>query len=149
MSGMKGEVPWAPLLVALDANVRDALNQPLRREILRVLHSGDRPRTLGELTAEISAASVSAVNYHVQVLRRSGVVEGGGALLAAAGRHESYQSLVATNSEVLAVLRETEAWDRAKGERAIGRRPVGFLAGLRLPRSIRLGARRKRPGSQA
>jgi DNA-binding transcriptional ArsR family regulator len=50
---------------------KEALDHPVRREILRVLGSGERSWTVAELGAELPDLCLSQLTYHLQVLRRA------------------------------------------------------------------------------
>ena len=55
------------------SSVRKALAHPTRREIIRVLRSGDR--TAGELAGRFDAAP-STMSGHFSVLRNAGLIQG-------------------------------------------------------------------------
>jgi DNA-binding transcriptional ArsR family regulator len=91
----------------------DSLTSPLRRRILRRLH-----RT-GEATGAIEMAAdmgldLSRVNYHMTVLASRGATQEAG--LSAEGGGPLYESAVAEDPEILALLKVNEADD--EGENA-------------------------------
>jgi Helix-turn-helix domain len=107
----------------LEAEVQDALDHPVRREILRSLKDGDRPRTPVELAVRLAPFSIGQVNYHVQVLAGAGAVVGrdvspSGGLPVVSG--------VCDKPQVIAVLQATERGDQE-------RRQAALAAGLRVP----------------
>jgi DNA-binding transcriptional ArsR family regulator len=132
----------ADLAGPLDANLQDALDHPLRREILRSLNGKERPRSVAEIGAELSSRSLSEVNYHVQVLQRSGVVVSEGACLGPGDRHRAYRSAVAESTQALSVLRATQPWDRQRMRTLAEGRSSNLLTMFRVPRptrTLRLG----------
>lgn len=77
-------IRWRGGAEARRMDPREALNHPLRRQILRALIATDEPLGPPELVATLSTpgASVSAVSYHAKVLESAGAVgraEAGGA----------------------------------------------------------------------
>lgn len=139
------------LLDALGPEMRDALGHPWRREILRVLHTSRRPRSIGELAIALPPISAARISYHLQALRRNGVVSTGGAS-AVEGRHHVYRSLVAADAQALAVLRGRERSDQGQRKALASRKSSLVLKAFHVPqpgRSIRLGAHRNRPEPKA
>jgi len=120
----------AHLAATLEPKLQDALDHPVRREVLRVLVRGEGSRSVTDLGSELSAFRLSQLSYHLQVLRRSG----------------SVGSEVAGDGRVRAVLRATEQWDRERTEVAAGASRSPLLTMFRVPRpthTIRLRARSK------
>jgi DNA-binding transcriptional ArsR family regulator len=105
-----GRLP-AELSGRLEPELRDALDHPVRREILRTLNGSGRALTSAELAPQLGLLRLSQINYHVQVLAGDGAVvaEGDSPF---GGR--SYLSDVAREAEVTAVLRTTQESDRAR-----------------------------------
>lgn len=139
------------LLDSLEPKMRDALGHPWRREILRVLHTSDRARTIGELATALPPISAAQISYHAQALHRGEAVDGEG-ISPVAGRHRAYHSLVAADAEVLAVLRERGQPDRRQRRTAAARHSSRLLKMFHVPQPtgfIRLGARRNRPEAQS
>jgi len=117
------------LAATLDPELQDALDHPVRREILRSLDRGGRSGCLAELGAELPELRLSQLSYHLQVLRRSGTPA----------------AEVVGDGRVRAVLRATEEWDRERRE-AAGASASPLLTMFRLPRptrTIRLRSRSK------
>src|SRR3954469_9793448 len=110
----------AQLAATLEPNLQDALDHPVRREVLRVLVRGERSRSIIELGAQLPGFRLSQLSYHLQVLRRSGAVA----------------SEVAGDEPVRAVLRATEAWDREQREAAARASASPLLTMFRVPRPI-------------
>jgi DNA-binding transcriptional ArsR family regulator len=143
----------AGLASTLEPKLQDALDHPLRREVMRVLNRDPRPRSVGELQAELSRFPAGQLGYHLRVLREAGIVvavEGNAA--AASGSYVRYASGVVGNSQVRAVLRATERWDRRRREAQASGTASPLLTMFRTPRparTIRLRARREQPGSEA
>lgn len=151
MRDMKGPQPIRPGMgIGLEPRVEDALSHPLRREIVRILNTDGRPRTLDGLSAALPSFTVSEVNYHVLVLRGAGVIISDSTAPAPSGRHRAYRSVIAEDASVLAVMRVNERSDRELLRLAFQRSKTGLLSMFRAPRpvrSVRLGARRK-PGPE-
>jgi DNA-binding transcriptional ArsR family regulator len=138
--GEDGRLP-AYLAAALEARLQDALDHPVRREVLRVLDSGKQPRSIVELAAELRHCTLGQLNYHLQVLSRSGLVASEPAGVGPRAEHARYASEVLGDAQVLAVLEATKAWDRERRE-ALGGEGQSPMAMFRIPRrgrSIRLG----------
>jgi DNA-binding transcriptional ArsR family regulator len=88
--------------------VAQALADPIRRDILRML--GDRDRTAGALAGAFSV-SRPAVSRHLRVLREAGLVRD-----VVHGRHREYQLVVAALDELAAYVEALRApaidWER-------------------------------------
>ena len=87
--------------------VAQALADPIRREILVMLHEG--PRTAGAI-AEAFTVSRPAVSRHLRVLREAGLVQD-----TASGREREYAlalDALAPLEAFLAKLRGPSVWDR-------------------------------------
>lgn len=101
----------------LKPELQRALSHSIRRGILRNLTSGPDALTILQLEEGITPVGLSQINYHLQVLVQAGVVacEGSGSV---SGR-PSYLVTV-LDAQALAVLRETQEWDRVQREVASG-----------------------------
>lgn len=125
------------LAAKLDPRVQDALDHPVRREVLRTLNRSGRPRGVAEIKTELRAFRLSELSYHLHVLRRSGAV----ASHAASGRadrgHARYASEVEDDGRVKAVLRATEQWDRERREAVAEANASPLLTMFRIPRPVR------------
>jgi DNA-binding transcriptional ArsR family regulator len=95
----------------LEPELQDALDHPLRREILRSLNGSERGSTPAELASRLRPLSLSQVNYHVQVLVGEGAVVAVGDS-PFGGR--SYISDLSREAEVVEVLQATQRRDRAR-----------------------------------
>jgi len=138
----EGKLP-AGLAAALDPRLRDALENPIRREVLRTLQDGDRALSATEIAGALGSFATSEIAYHLRVLDRAGgaaVLDNG---LARPGDLRRYASCIADNVQALAALRATQQWDR-NHRRTGDRRSSTHLTMFRVPRpvrSIRLGKR--------
>lgn len=100
----------------MEMNVPDALNHPVRREILRMLIESEEAKSGSELIAAgLPDCSLSAIGYHARVLEAAGMVsqEDGGP-----GGGESTYRFAASASddpEVIALLEATRGNDVADG----------------------------------
>jgi DNA-binding transcriptional ArsR family regulator len=125
------------LAARLDPKVQDALDHPIRREILRVLNRAGRPRSVAELGADLSAYRVSQLGYHLRVLQRSGTLTS----LPSDGQRMHglfrYASEVREDVQVRAVLRATEQGDRKQREATTAASVTALLTMFRAPRPIR------------
>jgi len=110
----------AHLAATLEPKLQDALDHPVRREVLRVLGRDERSWTVAELGAELPDLCLSQLSYHLQVLRRSATAA----------------SEVAGDARVRAVLRATEQWDRER-RGAAGASASPLLTMFRVPRATR------------
>lgn len=137
-----GRLP-AEIADALGPGLKDALDNPMRREILRVLHRDERPRSIREIASELSELTVSEVGYHVGVLRRYEAVAVDGEGRAGRDAQQLYFSGIQDDLQALAALRATLQWDRDR-RRERRRRSSKVLTMFRIPRpvrTIRLGDR--------
>ena len=62
------------LVAVLEPKLQDALNQPTRREILRVLHGKERACGVAEVLHQLHPLTRAEVSYHVQVLKEPAAV---------------------------------------------------------------------------
>jgi DNA-binding transcriptional ArsR family regulator len=138
----EGRLP-AALAAALDPHLREALENPTRREVLRSLHGSDRALEVVEIASELGEFTVSEVAYHLRVLERSGGATVANGRPSVMGERRRYVSGVADNGQALAALRATQQWDRTHQRRG-DRRSSAHLTIFRVPRptrTIRLGER--------
>lgn len=88
---------------------RDALNHPVRRQILRTLIASDRPLAPVEIVAAgLPSASLSTVAYHARVLEDSGSVS-----RANGDTPPRYSTEISSNPEIVALLEATRQADEA------------------------------------
>jgi DNA-binding transcriptional ArsR family regulator len=96
-------------------NVPDALNHPVRRQILRILiDSGEAHDSREIIAAGLPDLSVSAVGYHARVLESAGMV---GRSDGGPGDEPTYRfaATAADDPEVIALLESTRDNDVADG----------------------------------
>jgi hypothetical protein len=132
----------ARLAATLGPRLQDALDHPVRRELLRALHRSERPRSIGEMAVALPPFGSRRLNYHLQVLCRAETVVLERNCAAPGGAHAHYASGVCNDGRVLSVLRATERWDRERREAEAGARSSQLLTMFRGPRptrTIRLG----------
>jgi DNA-binding transcriptional ArsR family regulator len=86
---------------------RDALNHPVRRQILRILTASERPLAPAEIVAAgLPSASLSTVAYHARVLEGSGGVNRAGD-----GVPPRYTTDLSSSPEVTTLLEATRQAD--------------------------------------
>lgn len=140
------------LAETLDPKLQDALDHPVRREVLRSLNRSRRSRAVSELGVELNEFPLSQLNYHLQVLTQLGTVGPDSTHLIRVGQpHAHYASEVSDHKGVLLVLRATERWDRERRLAAASARASTHLKMFRVPRptrTIRLRGRRSSEGDQ-
>lgn len=131
------------LAATLGPEFQDALDHPVRRELLRALNRSQRSQGVAELGAGLSGFRLSQLGYHLQVLRRSGsIVSTGGPGIDRS--RPRYASQVSEDEQVRAVLRATERWDRERREAVAAAASAPLLTMFRVPRpavTIRLRGR--------
>jgi DNA-binding transcriptional ArsR family regulator len=140
------------LAAILEPKVQDALDHPLRREILRVLHAKERPCGLMEVAGELRAFAQSEVSYHLRVLQGAGAVFADGAQPAVSGGGKIYRSTLAEDAGVIAALKVTELPDRKRWQHMKGGGSTNLLKMFRVPRprqAIRLSMRSDRKAKPA
>lgn len=103
-----GRLP-AEMAERLRPELQDALDHPLRREILRRLNGSGRGRTAVELASSLRPFRLSQVNYHMLVLDCDGAVIATGNS-PTGGR--SYVCDLSSEPEVVDVLQATQRCDR-------------------------------------
>lgn len=133
-----------------EPKLQDALNHPVRREILRVLHAREQACGLAEVLGGLRSGAQSEVRYHLQVLQAAGAVVSDGTRPAPGGRDSLYRSALADSSAALAALGATELADRRRRHAAEGG-SSGLLKMFRVPRperSVRLRMGRDRKSQQ-
>jgi DNA-binding transcriptional ArsR family regulator len=134
--GEDGRLP-PRLTVALGRELQDALDHPIRREVLRTLHRSARSCTIIELRSELRGFQPSQLNYHLQVLRRSGTVASEASSVGSLPGLARYASQVLADGQVRSVLRATEEGDRERREAAAAANASPLLTMFRVPRPIR------------
>lgn len=136
----------ARLAAPLEPRLQDALDHPIRRELLRTLSQGGRSRSIAEIGAELVGFRLGQLDYHLRVLRRSGAVGSVPVGLGAARGRDRYASKVMEDGQVRAVLRATKQWDREWREAAVEANRSPLLTMFRVPRPVRTIRLRGRSG---
>lgn len=136
----EGRLP-ADLAAALEPGLRQCLESPARREILRIVNGADQALSVRSIATRLTAFTVSEVGYHVRVLERAGGLKASDGPAQATKQHHGYVSGVHENIEALSALRATQQWD--VDNRRTRRRPASLVPKMfRIPRpteTIRLG----------
>jgi DNA-binding transcriptional ArsR family regulator len=110
---IKAEKLPSQLAAQLSPTARDALDHPVRRQILRTLNQSSEPRSPSEIaTATLPHASVSVVSYHARVLETCDSVAIAGTREVDGDTACLYASKVAGDEQVAAVLQATRGLDR-------------------------------------
>lgn len=125
------------LAKTLDPKLQDALDHPVRREVLRTLNRSRRSRAISELGVELNGFPLSQLNYHLQVLTQLGTVGADSTHLRFGQAHARYASEVSDHREVLLVLRATEQWDRERRKAVVSASASPLLTMFRVPRPVR------------
>jgi len=133
------------LATMLKPQLRNALDHPVRREVLRALCRGRGPRSVVELDTELRGYRRSQLGYHLQVLCQSGSVASS-PVSAEGSDHVRYASEVHGDRSVQAVLRATEGGDRERREAAAAAESSSLLTMFRVPRRVRTIRLRGRGG---
>jgi DNA-binding transcriptional ArsR family regulator len=131
-----GRLP-ARLAATLEPGLQDALDHPVRRELLRTLSHKPRPRTIAEIGTDLHGFPLGQLNYHLQVLRRSGAVAAESTEVSASSAGARYASEVFEDGQIRTVLRATEKWDRERREAAAAASASPLLTMFRVPRAVR------------
>jgi DNA-binding transcriptional ArsR family regulator len=137
-----GRLP-GPLAATLKPEFHDALDHPIRRDVLRALNRSSQPQGIGQLSAKLRAVRPAELSYHLQVLRRSGAIDTSG---SSDPGHDHYVSELDRDRRVGAILRATEQQDREGREAAASGNASSLLTMFRVPRpsrTIRLRGRSK------
>jgi|SRR3954447_3513619 len=127
----------ARLAAGLEPKLQDALDHPVRREVLRALSQGGGSHSVAEIGAELRAFGLGQLGYHLQVLRRSGAVASVAVDLGTGQNRARYASEVCEDAQVRAVLRATEQGDRERREAAAQAKLSPLLTMFRVPRPVR------------
>jgi hypothetical protein len=94
----------------LEPKVRQALNHPLRRQIVRTLNDS-AARTTGELRQTLPVDNLAALHYHVLVLEQAEVIRGSELWDEVDAPTRSYVTEVATDAAVASLLKATQPLD--------------------------------------
>jgi DNA-binding transcriptional ArsR family regulator len=126
----------AHLAATLDPKLQDALDHPVRREVLRAFHGKGRSRSVAEIGARLPVRA-GQLSYHLRVLRDSGTIVPEPAGVGIDRGRARYASEVCGDRDVRSVLRATERWDREQTEALARANASPLLAMFRLPRPVR------------
>jgi hypothetical protein len=96
-------------------NLRHALGNPARREILRVLNDAGEAKTAMELADLVPAVKVSSLKYHLLVLEKESCVSRAGELALANGMAPTYVASVGDDQFVIDILNGTRGEDPGRG----------------------------------
>lgn len=130
----KGRLP-AEIAATLDPREQNALDHRIRREILRQLLARN-PQSPRELALAISSVSLSAVQYQLSVLAKSGILSIVGSGEASGGEQRLYMPSVGNEDRILEVLRtmkkqDSDASRRPRDPLLSPRRLISIWAGRR------------------
>jgi hypothetical protein len=149
-SRLGGEAEGLPphLTDSMNSEMRDALDHPLRRELLRALLAGEGPQRLTDLEAEIgSDCSLAELNYHAGVLELASLAIAGEPVDRGSASGVGLGPAAAARGEqVNRILRVMQPLDRVKG-RSVAAHSSRLLQMFRVPRpviTLRLGRTAKR-----
>ena len=148
LHGEDGRLPPG-LAGTLDRRLQDGLGHPIRREVLRALHRPMRSRGGVDIQAELHVFGSSQINYHLEVLGRSGIVVPISGSAGAGPARTLHASEIADNGKVRAILRATEQRDRERREAADAASASPLLTMFRVPRPVRTIRLRGRSGIDA
>lgn len=137
------------LAAGLEPKLQDALDHPIRRELLRTLNEGRRFRNIAEIGIALRAFRPAQLGYHLRVLQRSGAIASVPVDLSTGQARPRYASQVGDDMRVRAVLRATEQWDRERREAAAEANASPFLTMFRVPRPVRTIRLRRRSAMEA
>lgn len=129
----------------IEPRLRDALDHPVRRDILRALAAAPGPQSLAAISRPVLSGSCSlpALGYHAQVLERATLTESGCSSASSAPRFTL--SKRATRLDVLRTLQATKAEDRIAGFRALASGSLASSSGIpRFWTAMELGAKHRR-----
>lgn len=95
----------------ISALLLGALNHPVRREALRLLHQMGGPGSAGQLSKAMKA-DVSQVSYHLKVLNAEGVLKQVDEEKVRGATRKFFASRVSDNARLISILNDTEVDDR-------------------------------------
>jgi DNA-binding transcriptional ArsR family regulator len=101
----------AEVAADLAPHLKDALDHPTRRGILRVLNAQAESQTIRNLSDAIPNASISTISYHILTLEKAACISPAGKIIRSRNSFRTYISNVADNSAVLNALRATQQED--------------------------------------
>lgn len=87
-----------------------ALNHPVRREALRLLHEASEGRSAVQLTKFIDVAGTK-LSYHLKVLSKLGAIDRAGERMVRGVAEKFFVSAVSDHTQVVTILTDTEPDD--------------------------------------
>lgn len=93
----------SPLLI-------QALNHPLRRKLLRALHSSDDARSPVQLS-KMTGEDISSIDYHIKILVSMGAAVKTGDRRVRGARENFFLSKVSDHEQMVTILADTERDD--------------------------------------
>ncbi len=101
------------LIANLPPEARQALDHPVRRDILRALNDSPTPRSSTEIAAAAGPkASLNVIHYHALVLTEHGSIKVAGTQSSRGAVTRLYASNVADDQQVTSVLKVSRQLDR-------------------------------------
>jgi DNA-binding transcriptional ArsR family regulator len=94
----------SPLLI-------QALNHPLRRKLLRALHSSADARSPVQLS-KMTGEDISGIDYHIKILVSLGAAVKTGDRQVRGARENFFLSKVSDHKQMVTILADTESDDR-------------------------------------
>lgn len=134
-----------PRLDPIEPQLLDALDHPVRRDILRALAAAPGPCDLAGVSRSVLSGSCTlrVMGYHAEVLERAALTELARGPASAPPRFALSER--AARSEVSRTLQATQAEDRIAGFRARGRGSLAASCGVPQPRiAMRPGTGQRR-----
>ena len=101
----------AELAATLEPLIQDALNHPVRRQVLRALHEWGEPLAIADLHGRLPYLSRGGLSYHLQVLQDSGCVAEVDARPGPAGVEREMDSALLTDDDAMRALEVTATAD--------------------------------------
>lgn len=134
------------LVATLHPRLKDALNHPTRRDVLRALRGKRQVRSVGEIAAGLPPLKRAEVGYHATVLDDLECIEERGTRPGLVGRERVFGSCLVDDPQAQLVLEATERADDEHRRRLARRESPGTMAMFRVPGpaiAIRLLNRRR------
>src|ERR1044072_7413001 len=135
MSMNDGLLPM-DLVSNLPYSLRDALDHPVRRDVLRVLNAGAKPRSIAALTAQLPPYKADQIAYHLRVLQGAGAIDCELTGMGSRRIRNRYGGEVCEDPIVQPIGRATVRQDRQYREAAAAASMSPLLTMFRLPRPV-------------
>jgi DNA-binding transcriptional ArsR family regulator len=94
----------------MSALLIQALNHPLRRKLLRALHSSDDARSPVQLS-KMTGEDLSSIDYHIKILVSMGAAVKTGDRQVRGARENFFLSKVSDHKQMVTILADTERDD--------------------------------------